>query len=83
MPKNGWGGKRPGSGRKPKKQQTELLDRMSPYEDKAFKALVAALDNGEAWAVKLFFEYRYGKPTQTNEVNIGRDIDPVKIYFAD
>jgi hypothetical protein len=61
------GGKRPGAGRKPKKVTDEMRERLSPYEAGAIKALGAAIENGEAWAIKLFFAYRYGKPVQRTE----------------
>ena len=35
---------------------------------KALAALKKGLDNNEQWAVKLFFEYFYGKPQQRVDV---------------
>ena len=62
------GGRRPGAGRKPKEVTEDLRERLSPYEDEAFKALATAIESGQAWAVKMFFLYRYGKPVQRVEV---------------
>lgn len=64
------GGKREGAGRKPKADEQELIERLSPLDNKGFKALKNGLEEGQSWAVKLFMEYRYGKPKQTiNQTN--------------
>ncbi|TXF90453.1 hypothetical protein FUA23_06600 [Neolewinella aurantiaca] len=57
------------AGRKPKKQDKQLIDRLTPFDDEAFKQLEVSLKAGERWAIKMFFEYRYGKPTQRIEQN--------------
>ena len=61
------GGHKTNGGRKPKADEQKLLEKLSPLEGKAYKALENALNEEEAWAVKLFFEYRFGKPRQTIE----------------
>jgi len=65
---NGHGGKRPGAGRKPKEVSESMIERLTPYEDGAIEKLAEAIERGEAWAVKLFFEYRWGKPVQRTEL---------------
>ena len=62
------GGAREGAGRKPKTEEHELIEKLSPLESKAFKALDNALQEGSNWAVKLWFEYMYGKPKEKVEV---------------
>lgn len=52
------------AGRKPKVEEQKLIERLSPLDDIAFKALKSGLDDNANWAVKLFFEYRYGKPKE-------------------
>lgn len=52
------------AGRKPKADEQLLIERLSPFEDVAVKKLEMAVRNGENWAIKLYFEYRYGKPKQ-------------------
>ena len=65
------GGFRVGSGRKPKVEEIEIIERLSPLDELAFKALEKGVRAGEIKFVKLFFEYRYGKPKQQeNYVNI-------------
>lgn len=61
------GGARPGAGRKSKAEETKLIERLSPMEDKALEMLETLLDNGDFNALKLYMEYRYGKPTQKVE----------------
>jgi hypothetical protein len=55
------------AGRKPKADEQKLIERLTPLEDTAYKALKEALKDSEGWAVKLFMEYRYGKPKQSIE----------------
>ena len=43
--------------------------------DTAHEQLKKALNDGEQWAVKLWFEYFYGKPKQTTDINLSRDVD--------
>jgi len=61
------GGARQGAGRKSKAEETKLIERLSPMEDKALEMLETLLDNGDFNALKLYMEYRYGKPTQKVE----------------
>lgn len=58
------GGARPNSGRKSKSEEQKLIEKLSPMEDIAHAKLKEALSDGEQWAVKLYFEYMYGKPKQ-------------------
>jgi hypothetical protein len=58
------GGVREGAGRKPKAEERTLIEKFSPLEPLAFLALEDALKNKKDWAVKLTFEYLYGKPKQ-------------------
>jgi len=64
------GGKREGSGRKPKEQEQTLIERLRPYEDSAFSALENAILENKDWAIKLFFQYRFGMPKQVLENNM-------------
>jgi len=77
------GGARPGAGRPPKADEQKLIERLSPLSDVAYQALDVALHNGEPWAVKMWFEYRYGKPTQRQEISgpNGQEISAPPIVF--
>lgn len=55
------GGKREGSGRKPKAKEQELVEKMSPYDDDILDVLVQNALAGKPWAVRLFYAYRWGK----------------------
>lgn len=54
-------------GRKPKAEEQQLIEKLSPFEETALKKLEDAVKSGESWAIKLYFEYKYGKPRQTIE----------------
>ena len=62
------GGKREGAGRKSKAEEQELVEKLSPLDEVAFKALQVGLMDGQHWAVKLFMQYRYGMPKQVVDV---------------
>jgi len=81
------GGAREGSGRKSKAEEQNLIEKLSPLEDLAFTALTSAIKEGKDWAVKMYFEYMYGKPKQQtditsmgekiqNVINLGTGINP-------
>jgi len=61
------------AGRKPKSDEQKLIEKLSPMEDTAHNALRTNVEAGEAWAVKLFFEYMYGKPKQSVDHTTGGD----------
>lgn len=52
------------AGRPPKAEEQKLIERLTPLAPKAMSALDNAIEEQEPWAVKLFFEYFYGKPRQ-------------------
>ena len=71
------------AGRKPKADEQKLIEKLTPLCDVAYAALKDALDNKQGWAVKLFFEYMYGKPTQTIDQTTSvtlNEFDISKIY---
>ncbi len=62
------GGKRDGAGRKSKATEQKLCEKLSPLEDKVFKQLDIAIGNGDSWAIKMYFEYMYGKPRDKKDI---------------
>ncbi|MDM9630259.1 hypothetical protein [Robiginitalea aurantiaca] len=52
------GGHRKGAGRKPKAEEQELIEKLTPLEPTAFEALKEGLEDGKPWAVRLYFNYR-------------------------
>ena len=62
------GGARQGAGRKGKAEEQKLIENLTPMNSMALKSLEIGLEKKEQWAVKLFFEYFYGKPQQRLDV---------------
>ena len=56
------GGKRTGAGRQAKAEEQKLIENLTPMNAMALKSLEKGLEKKEQWAVKLFFEYFYGRP---------------------
>ena len=62
------GGARKGAGRKSKSEEQKLIENLTPMNSMALASLEKGLEKKEQWAVKLFFEYFYGKPQQRLDV---------------
>ena len=60
----GHGGKREGAGRPPKADEALLAEKLGPMDDIAFEALKAGIKKKAAWAIRMFMEYRFGKPKE-------------------
>lgn len=76
------GGYRVGAGRKPKATELELLELLTPLDAIAFKSLEKGVKAGEFAYIKLFLEYRYGRPKQQIEVQAPRYEQPLlEEYF--
>ena len=70
-------------GRKSKAEEQRLIERLTPIMPDAYKALKNALKDEESWAVKLAFEYFFGKPKQTIDQTTNlrvKDFDISKLY---
>jgi len=63
------GGHATNGGRKSKADEQSLIEKLTPLEPLAFKALNDALNDGKDWAVKLFFQYNFGMPKQVIDQN--------------
>lgn len=55
-------------GRPSKAEEQKLIEDLKPMKEDAQRVLFQAIKTGEQWAVKLWFEYFYGKPKQRVEV---------------
>ena len=55
-------------GRPSKAEEQKLIENLTPMNPDALKSLEIGLKNKEQWAVKLFFEYFYGRPQQRVDV---------------
>ncbi len=58
-----------------KSDNQKLIENISPYSEQAHSVLGDAIENGEKWAVELWFKYFYGMPKQTVENNSKVTID--------
>ena len=65
------GGKREGAGRKPKADEIKLIERIDNVidQDKAMMKLGELVMDGNMQAIKLYFEYRYGKPKESVDIH--------------
>jgi hypothetical protein len=52
------------AGRKPKATEIELIERLTPLEEIAFRAMKKGLESGDFAFLKLFLEFRFGRPKQ-------------------
>ncbi len=59
----GRGGARAGSGRKSRAEEMELQSKLDPMEPAFLKSFAEQIKKGNPVALKLYAEYRYGKPT--------------------
>ncbi len=81
---NTHGGKRAGAGRKAKAAEQKLIENLTPMNPMALESLRKGLEKKEQWAVKLFFEYFYGKPQQRVDVTSNEEtINMPLINFVD
>ena len=70
---NKHGGKRIGAGRKPKAEEQKLIEKLTPLNELALDSLKKGLEKKEQWAVKLYFEYFYGRPQQRVDVTTNEE----------
>jgi hypothetical protein len=76
--KNNKGTKGNNGGRPSKAEEQNLIQKLSPLEEQAFLKLAEAIDNGKDWAIKMFFEYMFGKPKQQTDItSMGEKIQNV------
>ena len=71
--KNNKGTKGNKGGRPSKAEEQKLIEKLTPLNDLALKALKESLEKKEHWSVKLYFEYFYGKPQQRVDVTTNDD----------
>lgn len=58
------GGAREGAGRPKKSDEAELIERLKKFDDIAEAKLIEGVEAGSYPHLKIFYEYRYGKPKQ-------------------
>jgi hypothetical protein len=74
------GGARKGAGRPAKADELKFLEKLDKHidQDEAIKSLKELIRDGNFNAIKLYFEYRFGKPKEVVE-NINMNYDNGKI----
>jgi hypothetical protein len=68
-------------GRPSKAEEQKLIDKLSPLEPLAHAKLKEAIEGGKDWAVKMYFEYMYGKPKQQTDLTSGGE--PLEFSLKD
>jgi hypothetical protein len=68
------GGARDNAGRKPKAEEIKLVERLSPLEDDALKALTEGVKSGDIKWITLYLNYYLGKPRETRDINVNEDL---------
>jgi hypothetical protein len=63
------GGARIGSGRKSKDEELLVIERLTPLDDVAFESIKRGVEKGDFQFIKMFMEYRFGKPKEKHEVD--------------
>ena len=58
------------AGRKSKAEEVQMIERLTPLEPKAFKALEKGVEKGDFKYVQMFYHYYAGKPKETKDISI-------------
>ena len=79
------GGKREGSGRKPKSDEVKLIQRLDNIidQDKALQTLSDLIEAGNIQAMKMYLQYRYGIPRDSIELDSVEHREPLKIVIIE
>ena len=73
------GGKREGAGRKRRMEEHEIIERLTPMADIAFKVLKEKVAEGDMKAIQIFMSYFIGLPTQKIENKIEGQLNQVSV----
>ena len=61
------------SGRRPDDINLKIIERLTPLEPKAFKALEKGVEEGDFKYVQMFYNYYAGKPKQQTEIKVNSE----------
>lgn len=73
------GGARPGAGRKRRMEEHEIIAKLTPMADTAFKVLRQKIEEGDMKAIQIFCSYFIGLPTQKIENKIEGQLNQVSV----
>jgi len=79
------GGKREGSGRRPKADEIALIDNMDKVAvpQDVWKLLYDKCQDGDTQAIKAWLQYRYGMPKQVTDITtLGESLNIPAINFT-
>jgi len=62
------------AGRKPKDEEIKLVERLSPLEDDALRALSDGVKSGDIKWITLYLNYYLGKPREPRDINVNEDL---------
>lgn len=78
-----WGGKRINAGRKSKSQELQLIEELSMYDQLAVQTLIEGIKKGDIRCLQLWFNYRLGKPTETQNVTLVQEQPTYEVIVLD
>ena len=73
------GGSRPNAGRKRRMEEHEIIEKLSPMSEIAFKVLQEKIADGDMKAIQIFMSYFIGLPTQKIESKIEGNLNSVSV----
>jgi hypothetical protein len=65
------------SGRKPKSEDIEMIEKLTPLDEMAFIKLKEGIEAGKFAYLKLYFLYRWGKPREIQDITITSPDQPL------
>lgn len=73
------GGPRPGSGRPRRMDEQQIIEKLQPMAETAFRILHEKVAQGDMKAIQLYMQYFIGLPTQKVESKIEGQLNQVQI----
>lgn len=73
------GGPRPGSGRPRRMDEEQIIEKLRPMAETAFRVLHEKVHQGDMKAIQLYLQYYLGLPTQKVENKIEGNLNQVQI----
>ena len=76
------GGYRENSGRKTKIDELAMIEKLSPLDELAFEKLKQGIEQNKFQYLRLFFNYRFGRPKEVQQIDLTtKQIDVPTIVF--
>ena len=74
-----WGGPRPNSGRPRRMDEQQIIEKLQPMAETAFRVLHEKVHQGDMKAIQLYLQYFIGLPTQKIESKIEGQLNQVQV----